>query len=257
MLTTNATYYNASYSQYISSQSGPLTVAHGNSAAFLSLQTLDSNTWQYVWDAATQNPWQYLPAAYNNDPSLLAGYLAQKLLTMKAYTSPDSGVMELPFGGSAVQAVALEKPLSRGTITINSTDPLANPVVDYGCLSNPVDAAVSVAMLKFVRKFMATSAMQTLGPVELVPGSAVTSDADIENAIRSALMTPTFAHPSCSCSMMPLMMGGVVGPDLLVYGTKHLSIVDASIIPLIPATHLQSTVYAVAEKAADVIKKRA
>jgi choline dehydrogenase-like flavoprotein len=41
-----------------------------------------------------------------------------------------------------------------------------------------------------------------------------------------------------------------------VYGTKQLSVVDASIIPLIPATHLQATMYAVAEKAADIIKAR-
>jgi choline dehydrogenase-like flavoprotein len=33
-------------------------------------------------------------------------------------------------------------------------------------------------------------------------------------------------------------------------------VVDASIVPLIPATHLQSTMYAVAEKAADIIKAR-
>lgn len=32
--------------------------------------------------------------------------------------------------------------------------------------------------------------------------------------------------------------------------------VDASVMPLIPATHLQLTVYAVVEKAADIIKRR-
>jgi choline dehydrogenase-like flavoprotein len=56
--------------------------------------------------------------------------------------------------------------------------------------------------------------------------------------------------------MMPLELGGVVSDQLLVYGVKQLSIVDASIIPLIPVTHLQATTYAIAEKAADLIKAR-
>jgi choline dehydrogenase-like flavoprotein len=54
--------------------------------------------------------------------------------------------------------------------------------------------------------------------------------------------------------MLPENYGGVVSSDLLVYGIKRLSIVDASILPLVPAAHLQATMYAVAEKAADLIK---
>jgi choline dehydrogenase-like flavoprotein len=56
--------------------------------------------------------------------------------------------------------------------------------------------------------------------------------------------------------MLPEKYGGCVDSDLTVYGTKKLSIVDASIIPLIPAAHLQATMYAIAEKAADLIKER-
>lgn len=48
--------------------------------------------------------------------------------------------------------------------------------------------------------------------------------------------------------------GGCVGSDLRVYGTKKLGIVDTSIIPMSPPAHLQATMYAVAEKAADLIK---
>ena len=57
--------------------------------------------------------------------------------------------------------------------------------------------------------------------------------------------------------MMPEELGGVVGPDLRVYGVKGLSVVDASILPMIPASGLQATMYAVGEKAADLIKVRA
>ena len=57
--------------------------------------------------------------------------------------------------------------------------------------------------------------------------------------------------------MMPENLGGCVSDKLLVYGVQQLSVIDASIIPLIPATHLQATMYAIAEKAADIIKQRA
>ncbi|CZR58689.1 related to choline dehydrogenase [Phialocephala subalpina] len=78
-----------------------------------------------------------------------------------------------------------------------------------------------------------------------------------EGALKKGALSPTFAHPSGGCAMMPEELGGVVDDELRVYGARGLRIVDASIIPLIPATHLQATMYAVAEKAADIIKARA
>jgi choline dehydrogenase-like flavoprotein len=51
-------------------------------------------------------------------------------------------------------------------------------------------------------------------------------------------------------------MGGVVSPDLKVYGTKNVRVIDASVLPFQVCGHLTSTLYAVAEKAADTIKKQ-
>ena len=84
--------------------------------------------------------------------------------------------------------------------------------------------------------------------MEAFPGPNITSDADIENIPRTAVMYPSFAHPSRTCAMLPLDKGSVVSPDLRAYRTSLLSVVDASVIPLIPATHLQATVHAVTEK---------
>lgn len=55
--------------------------------------------------------------------------------------------------------------------------------------------------------------------------------------------------------MLPRENGGVVSPELKVYGTKNLRVVDASILPFQLCGHLTSTLYAVAERAADLIKE--
>jgi choline dehydrogenase-like flavoprotein len=61
-------------------------------------------------------------------------------------------------------------------------------------------------------------------------------------------MIPSSFHPIGTAAMMPQKLGGVVDENLLVYGVKGLSIVDASIMPDLPGSYTQQTVYAVAEK---------
>jgi choline dehydrogenase-like flavoprotein len=56
--------------------------------------------------------------------------------------------------------------------------------------------------------------------------------------------------------MMPYKLGGVVDTNLIVYGTTNVRVVDASVVPFQVCGHLTSTLYAIAEKAADLIKAR-
>lgn len=77
----------------------------------------------------------------------------------------------------------------------------------------------------------------------------------LEGAKKYVLDTATTAYHGCgSAAMLPREKGGVVDSKLVVYGTENLRIVDASIFPLIPRGNILSSVYAVAEKAADIIK---
>ncbi|KAK4548094.1 hypothetical protein LTR36_010814 [Oleoguttula mirabilis] len=229
LLSTNATYLQEQEDLYLGNRTGAWVQAHGNSAAFLSLRTISPEADHIVSMLAAQNTSQYLPALY--DATSKVGYAKQHAILVQRLNGMDSAIL-------------------------NASDPTGLPVVDYNTLGNPIDGLLSVAMLNFTRRFYETPTMSKLGPVEIVPGANYTSTEEILAIFKAALLTPTFAHPSCACPMMPLEYGGVVSPELLVYGVKHLSVVDASIMPIIPATHLCNTVYAIAEKAADMIKAR-
>ena len=56
--------------------------------------------------------------------------------------------------------------------------------------------------------------------------------------------------------MMSRELGGVIDSKMMVYGTSDLRVVDASAIPFEVNGHPTSTIYAMAEKAADLIKLR-
>lgn len=54
--------------------------------------------------------------------------------------------------------------------------------------------------------------------------------------------------------MMARELGGVVDKELRVYGTRNVRVVDASVLPMQVSGHLTSTLYAVAERASEIIK---
>lgn len=228
----------------------PLTVGYGNSVVFLPLETIDPNYERLIAKLATQNSSAYLPSEY--ETALLQGYEAQKKLLLASYASRSSAILKVFFNGDPITSMVLQKPVSRGTVHLNLIDQFADPIIDPRVFNNPVDMEIDVAMVKFTRKWFLTPTHAKLNPIEIIPGAGVTSDAGIVEVIRQ-YSTPSIGHALGTCAMMPLNLGGVVDSELLVYGVKGLSIVDASTWPLAPATHMDATVYAVAEKVCDTI----
>ncbi|EMC99736.1 hypothetical protein BAUCODRAFT_348294 [Baudoinia panamericana UAMH 10762] len=254
-MSNNATFAAEAQAQFERDRSGPYAGGH-NTVAFLPSADFHPNTDALVSSVRSQAPYDHLPAAYASDPTLLAGYLSQRQQIVHAMSSRTSALIEMPLAGDAYCLLILQKPLSRGTVTVDPTDPAnGTPRLDFGTLANPLDTHVLAQMYRRARQWYQTDAMQTLGPYEHSPGLNVQSDEELEAFIREHAES-TIGHQSGTCAMLPRELGGVVDAELRVYGTRGLSVVDASVIPLIPSTNLCATVYAVAEKAADIIKSR-
>ncbi|KAL1614875.1 hypothetical protein SLS54_009429 [Diplodia seriata] len=256
-LGSNATYNAEALAEYQANKSGPYTRSQGNSVAFLPLQTVADDAAALVADLKAQAPAEHLPAIYS-DGSLMKGFKAQRDIVAQQLADGSVAAIEFPFSGAGFVPNAVQKPLSRGTVYLNASDPTGAPVVSHQALANPFDRKQMFAAMQFTRRFFASDAVASMTPAETAPGAAAdTEDAFFATMNAAGLLSPTFAHASGSCPMMPRKAGGCVGADLLVYGAKKLSVIDASIMPIIPSNHLQASMYAVAEKAADLIKARA
>lgn len=228
-----------------------------NSVALLPLSLVSpANYTSLAKSYLSQSSAAYLPASYSA-ATLKAGYAKQQRLLGSSLLRKDNAALEMPFAGNGgYYLLMLTKPVSRGTININTSNPYAEPLVDFNTFGNPADLAIAMEAFKFGRVLHNTETISSaFHPVELAPGAQVASEKDLEKAARDTVVSTT-AHLSGTASLMPRELGGVVDTELKVYGVKGVRVVDASVMPLIPGAHLCSTVYAVAEKAADLIKGR-
>ncbi|KAJ7851624.1 aryl-alcohol oxidase [Mycena olivaceomarginata] len=171
--------------------------------------------------------------------------------------SPHFQVIFIPLGfqatGNGITAgIIVVNPVSRGSVTINSSNPLDSPIVDFGFLQSEIDLfIIRQAVPKLLRFFKASTWKNYLiAPVldlenlsddaldELIRNSAVSISHFVGTAAMSARNAPY----------------GVVDPDLLVKGAKGLRIIDASVFPFVPSANTQAGTYVIAERGADLVK---
>jgi len=170
---------NATASFNATPATGPYTLAISNSALFLSLSqisppsTLQSILSSFQSQLATAPT--HLPASYHGNPELTAGYRRQLSALASFYAQPKAPSVEIPFAtGTSLRLIMLH-PLSRGTVRLNATHPLEQPVVDYRTGSNSLDFQLHLAHLKWMRGVWNTPTMKGLGAVEVTPGATVQS----------------------------------------------------------------------------------
>ncbi|MFE3187228.1 GMC family oxidoreductase [Streptomyces violascens] len=148
-------------------------------------------------------------------------------------------------------AVSAIRPYSRGTLRLASNDPGAAPVLDPGFYTDERDLAAVVAGVRLVREIGCAPALAPWRGREVVPGPDADDDDAVRGFVRRTLTS--YCHPVGTCRMGadPLT---VTGPDLRVHGIDGLRVADASVLPSIPSANTVATVYAVAERAADLLR---
>lgn len=192
-------------------------------------------------------------------PDSVATGLKSQYQIQQEWLTEDIGQLEIVLtllgnGGNELGIqVALQHPFSRGTILINSTDPFIQPNINPDYFGVGYDIDIMGYGSEFARRLAAASPLSEVMITETAPGSTVTGDS---LATYTKQKCGTEYHPLGTCSMLPKNSGGVVDTTLTVYGTSNLRVIDTSVAPLQLSAHLMATTYGIAEKGADIIKKK-
>ncbi|PBK84346.1 alcohol oxidase [Armillaria gallica] len=125
---------------------------------------------------------------------------------------------------------------------------LSPPLINPNFLSHPQDMTVMQHGLAGAQRFLSAPVWE-----DYVLGIS-TNITDLEGSIRNAARS--IYHPVSTASMSARDADwGVVDPDLKLKKAVGVRVVDASVLPYVPAGHTQAAVYAIAERAADLIRK--
>jgi choline dehydrogenase len=161
-----------------------------------------------------------------------------------------SGAIAHDFPGFSLSAVHL-RPDARGTVRLKSPDPLAPPAIRFNFLRTRYDIQALTAGMRMARGFTRQPSLAPYVAEEIVPGPSVQTDAEFEDAIRRNALSNL--HPVGTCRMGPDGSDSVVDPRLRVHGVGRLRVVDAAIMPTVPAGNTNAPTIMIAEKAAAMI----
>ena len=153
-----------------------------------------------------------------------------------------------PYCHGITFAFYVNRPASRGQITLASTDPLDQPLIDPAYLSEPTDVRQFVAGIRKLREIFRAKPLADILGRELGPGSEAQSEAEIATYVRDRA-SGTIFHPVGTCKMGTDELA-VVDASLKVHGIEGLWVVDASIMPTLIGGNTNAPTIMIAEKAA-------
>ena len=146
--------------------------------------------------------------------------------------------------------VCLLRPKSRGEVTLKSSDPFEDPLIDPKFLSHPDDVADLVEGYKKMMTILNKSPVSKYTSSHVQRPIDLNDNEDIEQAIREE--ADTVYHPVGTCKMGSDEMA-VVNHNLEVHGIEGLRVVDASIMPTLIGGNTNAPTIMIGEKASDII----
>jgi choline dehydrogenase len=152
---------------------------------------------------------------------------------------------------------ALERPFSRGRVTITSTDPAVPPLIELNFADDPEDLRRLVEGVRIAWRVAHEPEIAAhVERVALLTEEAVHSDEALRAYVRATVTTQF--HP-CGTARMgasddPM---AVVDSHCRVRGLDNLRVVDASIMPNIPRANINLTSIMIGERVADWMRGEA
>lgn len=149
----------------------------------------------------------------------------------------DGVTVPVSFNVTASAVIAkVAKPLSRGELRLNSTDPRQNPLVKYNYLAEDSDLDVCVEIAHLIERVTRTES------IEMFLGSKqsriVDGGGSIEEKLREFCKknVGSFSHYHGGC-----LVGSVLDKDYKVFGVEGLRVVDGSTLLDSPGTNPMAT----------------
>lgn len=141
---------------------------------------------------------------------------------------------------------------SRGTVTLRSPDPMADPVIRFNYMSHEEDWVKFRHCVRLTREIFSQPAFDPYRGPEIQPGEDVQSDSQIDAFLKEHLESAY--HPCGTCKMgSQTDPTAVVDPDTKVIGVEGLRVADSSIFPRLTYGNLNGPSIMTGEKAADHI----
>ncbi|KAF5392191.1 hypothetical protein D9757_001527 [Collybiopsis confluens] len=227
----NATLLNQVYTEFNKTGMGPLVTTGGNQISFY---RVSENLTDRFGDPSSGKDSPHLEMVPGN------GFFG---------TPP-------PTGHYFQLGTVVVSPASRGSVTINSTNPFDPPLIDPAYLTSPFDIAAMREAEHIMFQYASAPVwdgyiLSPFGALENITASS--PDDVLDEFIRNNVGSS--AHPVGTAAMSAKNADyGVVDPDLRVKGVDGLRIIDASVFPFVTSGHTQAPTYAIAERAAALVQ---